>query len=118
MIVMSSSGSVTSMVWTNRWPSLVPCRLAGALRIAKDSCGYAEYRYKNTLTGEIRSQDPRLPELTRPWHTVDLERRPGDPSIWECYENEVTGEILNTDPRLLPDALRQQGIPLQAFRLI
>jgi hypothetical protein len=61
-------------------------------------------------------EDPRLGELPVGW------KRRGHPSdkFWTWFMNDETGEEMKGggDPRLTPEALKQRGVDLKAFKLV
>ena len=88
------------------------------VEIQSDSMGYRFPRYLNEATNVSTLNDPRLGPLSDVWNQVGHERTRDDPALFQYFQNTVTGEIMNSDPRLLPEALEERGVQLQAFRLV
>lgn len=62
--------------------------------------------------------DPRLGPLPVQWEEMRPEGKEVDVNVASRFKNRDTGEVMDSDPRLLPDALRDRGIPLESFCLV
>jgi hypothetical protein len=88
------------------------------VQVSWDSANLPFYRFRNSSSGEINLEDPRLGPLLPEWERIEADRNPDDPELFQRFKNKITGEVLNSDPRLLPDALKARGVSLKTFRLI
>jgi hypothetical protein len=80
--------------------------------------GAGNYRYFNSMTGELTDQDPRLGPLPEGVEVIPRRLRTGEyPRIFQTYRNHVTGVEEMSDPRLTSAALQSQGIHIQRFLL-
>ena len=72
--------------------------------------------YRNTVTSEIRIDDPRLDlvELPPGWKKQEHARM----HMFNLYENKDTGETRQPDPRLTTSALRERGVKMKTFEII
>lgn len=79
---------------------------------------HSDYRFKNTETGELSTEDPRAGPLPKGWEKLDdVERTSDDPELFKRFRNTVTGKVMNSDPRLEPEALRARGVDLKEYIL-
>lgn len=67
---------------------------------------FDEYCFKNTETGQVTREDPRMGPLPTRWERLEVGRTSDDPEFCERFRNTVTGEVLNSDPRLHPEVLK------------
>jgi len=74
--------------------------------------------FRNSDTGVVTQNDPRLGELSEAWEKVKAERTRDDPVLFAPHRNKSTGELINSDPRLLPSALHARGVTLETFQII
>ena len=72
--------------------------------------------YRNTVTGEIQLDDPRLDlvELPPGWKKQEHARM----HMYNRYENKDTGKTWHPDPRLTTSALRERGVDMKTFEII
>lgn len=80
--------------------------------------GFYKAHFYDKLTKTRTVDDPRLPPLPQYWEPVERERRQDDPFFFREFRNRNTGETVKSDPRMLPEALEQQGVVLERFRLV
>lgn len=76
--------------------------------------------FRDTATGAVSAQDPRLEPLGGPdcpWERVQMEREPDDPPSVQCFRSTLDGRVMKSDPRILPDALRKRGTKLVDFKI-
>ncbi|KAI1121265.1 HET-domain-containing protein [Nemania abortiva] len=76
--------------------------------------------FRNTDTGTLTKDDPRLADILMPaeWESIEFEWTAADPVNCRKFRNRYTGEVINSDPRLFPEALLERGIPLRTITLI
>lgn len=78
------------------------------------------YQFRNTKTGELTIEDPRLrAEDLGDWERIlDREPRASDPDIYDYFRNNKTGEVINSDPRMSEANLRKRGVQFTSFTLV
>ncbi|KAM5374307.1 hypothetical protein ACJZ2D_006480 [Fusarium nematophilum] len=86
--------------------------------VGRDSRAINRPEFKNTATGEVTIEDPRLGPLPVDWVAVPSERTHDDPYTFRRFKNREPGEEVNYYPRMLPDALRARDVKLRAFQLV
>lgn len=75
-------------------------------------------RYRNTLTEELRVDDPRLEPLPEEWERVEVPWTKTSPAFADWFRNKHTNEVQSHDPRMTADKLRARGVALREFELI
>lgn len=73
--------------------------------------------FHNPVTGENRTEDPRLQPLPSDWEPVQGGKTDSEAERVAWHRNKDTGQILNSDPRLLPEALEKRGVDVRMLQL-
>jgi hypothetical protein len=97
---------------------LGPLPLPWEMVYVPDNRSYPQAAFKNTSTGEVTVEDPRLPPLPAAWERFASGRTAADPVSFVRFRNKETGSIVNYDPRMMPEALEAQGTELETFLLL
>ncbi|KAF2833421.1 hypothetical protein CC86DRAFT_9574 [Ophiobolus disseminans] len=76
--------------------------------------------FRNSQTGEMTREDPRLDPLPHDSRWVKIEKKDEtrSPYAIQHYKHLDTGQVLTSDPRLLPEALRARGVNVETFILV
>jgi hypothetical protein len=90
-----------------------PTEWEAVYRLSKEGSHPA---YRNTVTGEVQIDDPRLDlvELPPGWKKQEHAQM----LMYNCYENKDIGEAMHADPRLTTSALRERGVDMKTFEII
>ena len=74
-------------------------------------------RFRDTLTGKIVDEDPRLDKLPEEWEFQKPVHLHANASQF-IWKNRVSGEEQNWDPRLSSTALKCRGVKIETLRLV
>ncbi|KAI1307154.1 hypothetical protein F5Y03DRAFT_405727 [Xylaria venustula] len=84
----------------------------------RDDIRVSVQHFRNTETGQLTTDDPRLGHLPDGWERIKQDRIVDDPRWFSRFVNKSSNASMNSDPRVRERRLKERGITFQNFNIV